>query len=85
MRSTLLTALAAAMLLGAAPLAAQAQSGMVAVPGAGGPLMLPPNGSGTVIYQSSGGTNVENGVTVFHGSGRTETVTFGSFGGGPGR
>jgi hypothetical protein len=83
MRTALPKLLAAAMLL-AAPMAAHAQTGSAAVPGINGPLVLP-NGSGTVTYQSSGGTSLGNGVTVFHGTGRTETITFGSTPGSAGR
>ena len=64
-----------AALLVAAPLAALAQdaSGLI---GPNGPLALPST-SGTVTYQTSGGTEVApGGTTVFHGTGSTTTMTF---------
>jgi hypothetical protein len=79
MRLRLPNLLAAATLFAAPVLAAQAQTGAVAIPGTGVPA-LPPNASGTITYQSSGGTTRSGEVTVFHGTGSTTTVTFGSSG-----
>ena len=67
-----------AALLVAAPLAALAQdaSGSIGPNGPSGPLVLP-NTSGTVTYQTSGGTEVApGGTTVFHRTGSTTTMTF---------
>src|SRR5437870_3552938 len=67
--------LAAAALLAATPLGALAQNAS-SLTGPNGPLVIP-NGSGTITYQSSGGTETApGGTTVFHGTGSTTTVTF---------
>ena len=70
-----LTWIAAAALLAATPLAALAQN-TGGPTGPNGPLAIP-NGSGTITYQNSGGTEVApGGTTVFHGTGATTTITF---------
>ena len=81
MRSWFLMLAAAATVLAIAPLVVHAQTAPIAVPGTNGPLVLP-NAPGTVTYQSSGGTTVESGVTVFHGTGPTTTIIFSGSGGG---
>ncbi|HEX3537095.1 MAG TPA: hypothetical protein VHU15_10025 [Stellaceae bacterium] len=66
---------AAAAFLTASPLGAFAQN-TGGLTGPNGPLAIP-NGSGTLTYQSSGGTEIApGGTTVFHGTGSTTTVTF---------
>jgi hypothetical protein len=68
--------LAAAALFAVMPVGALAQE-PGNLTGPNGPLVIP-NGSGTVIYQNSGGTTVApGGTTVFHGTGPTTTITYG--------
>ena len=70
---------AAALLVAAAPLGAQAQTaggtGATASPGMVGPILLP-NRPGTIIYEAAGRTTVAaGGTTVFHGTGPSATIT----------
>jgi hypothetical protein len=75
MRTRPLKLVAAAALLAAMPAGAFAQSASN-LTGPNGPLLIP-NGSGTLTYQSSGGTETApGGTTVFHGTGSTTIVTF---------
>ena len=74
MRTRRFKLVAAAALLAAMPAGAFAQNASNPT----GPLVIP-NGSGTVTYQNSGGTEIApGGTTVFHGTGLSTTVTFGT-------
>ena len=56
----------------ALPLAAYGQS----VAGPGGPTLVLPNANGTILHRGTGASTTESaGVTVFHGTGPTATVT----------
>ena len=70
---------AAALLIAATPLGAQAQNapatGAAVSPRTLGPILLP-NRAGTIQYQATNGTTVSSGgTTVFHGTGPTATIT----------
>jgi hypothetical protein len=67
---------AAAAVVAAIPLGAQAQSLGTGSPPTVAP-QVPPNSSGTVNYRNSGGTETTpGGTTVFHGTGSSTTITF---------
>ena len=69
---------AAAVTIAAAALGgASGQVLAQAAPATVGNIVLP-NANGTITYQGTRGTTVENGVTVFHGTGPTATISVGN-------
>lgn len=80
MTNRLSTPLAAAVAV-AALIGASGQALAQPAPPLVGSIVLP-NANGSVVYQGTSGTTVENGVTVFHGTGPTATISVGG-GSGP--
>jgi hypothetical protein len=76
MRTRLSTRFAVAFAV-AALAGASGQALAQAAPPTVGNIVLP-NANGTITYQGTRGTTVENGVTVFHGTGPTATISVGN-------